>query len=158
MRRHALATAVALLLVGHPLAWAAGVGAAPNMPVPNYYELDGGGVHVVYSLANRGGTASLTYKDEYRTLSFGPRDIRTTRTELGTLVTVTTYLTVDTGSTSFTLVVPDVSLGPKASVPIRTFGVTAVHHFSVVPRPGQVEEYAVTKLHGTAQERAVPLG
>lgn len=152
MRRHVLATAVALLFAGHPSAWADAARA------PNYYKLDGGGVHVVYSLANRGGTASLTYKDEYRTLRFGPRDIRTARTEIGTLVTVTTYLTVDAGSTTFTLVVPDVNLGPRPSVPIRTLGITTVHHFSVNPRPGQVEEYAATALRGTAQERAVPLG
>jgi hypothetical protein len=153
VRRHILATAVALLLAGHLPASAAGAG-----PTPNYYKLDGGGVHVVYSLANRGGTASLTYKDEYRTLRFGPGRIRTAKTEIGTLVTVTTYLTVDTGSTTFTLVVPDVNLGPKPSVPIRTLGITTVHHFSVNPRPGQVEEYATTALRGTAQERAVPLG
>ena len=72
--------------------------------------------------------------------------------EIGTLVTVTIRLTVDTGSTSFTLVVPQVNLDQSNHAHITTFGVTALHRFSVVPafNEGQTELYTVTELSGTA--------
>jgi hypothetical protein len=158
VRRYLLATVVASLFVGHPSAWAASAGAPPSSLVPNYYELYGRGMHVIYSLANRGGTASLTYQDAHGALNFGPDQIRTQKTELGTLVTVTTVMTVDTGSTTFTLVVPDVNLGLKMSAPIQTRGVITVHHFSIVRTAGQVEDYSTIGLHGIAQAMMVPLG
>jgi hypothetical protein len=41
---------------------------------------------------------------------FSGSQIRTVNTEIGTLVSVTTHLTIDTGSTSFTVLIPAISL------------------------------------------------
>ena len=76
--------------------------------------------------------------------------------DLGTLVSVTLLLTVDSGSTTFTLLLPRVNLPPPpalpALVPVTTEGVTTVHRFSLLPplQHGQQEFYTVTPLQGTA--------
>ena len=65
-------------------------------------------------------------------------------------------LTVDSGSTTFTLFLPRVNLPAPpalpALVPVTTEGVTTTHRFSVLPplQHGQQDFYAVTNLQGTA--------
>jgi hypothetical protein len=73
-------------------------------------------------------------------------------TEIGTMVTVTIFKTIDSGSTSFTLIVPHVNLDQATSVPIVTEGITTLHRFSIVPalNHGQTELYTVVRLTGTA--------
>jgi len=80
--------------------------------------------------------------------------------DLGTLVSVTILLTVDSGSTTFTLLLPVVNLPaplgrtapPPALIPVSTDGITTVHRFSIPPPllQGQQEFYTVTPLQGTA--------
>jgi hypothetical protein len=76
--------------------------------------------------------------------------------DLGTLVSVTIHLTVDSGSTTFTLLLPRVNLPAPpalpAAVPVSTDGVTTLHRFSTVLalQHGQQEFYTVTPLQGTA--------
>jgi len=41
---------------------------------------------------------------------FSGSQIRTANTEIGTLVSVTTHMTIDTGSTSFSILIPAISL------------------------------------------------
>jgi len=86
-------------------------------------------------------------------LHFTGDQIRTTTTEIGTLVTVTIRLTVDAGSTSFTLLVPHVNLDQGRHAPIVTEGITTLHRFSIFPpaNHGQTELYTVIPLTGTAQ-------
>jgi hypothetical protein len=123
-------------------------------PVPNLYQLQGADLQVTYNTTGRTGKPHFTYKDASQTLSFTGDQIRKTQTEIGTLVTVTIHMTVDTGSTSFTLLVPTVNLASESQPPaeIHTVGITTIHRFSVVPagRLGQTETYAVTQLSGTA--------
>jgi hypothetical protein len=61
-------------------------------------------------------------------------------------------MTVDTGSTSFSLMVPTVNLGASSQAHIKTFGITTIHKFSIVPifRQGQTELYTIHELSGTA--------
>jgi hypothetical protein len=76
--------------------------------------------------------------------------------DLGTLVSVTILLTVDSGSTTFTVLLPRVNLPAPpalpALVPVTTEGITTGHRFSVFPplQHGQQEFYTVTPLQGTA--------
>jgi hypothetical protein len=76
--------------------------------------------------------------------------------DLGTLVSVTIHMTIDTGSTTFTLLLPHVNLPAPpalpAAVPVTTDGVTTLHRFSTVLalQNGQQEFYTVTPLQGTA--------
>ena len=59
---------------------------------------------------------------------------------------------VDSGSTTFTLLVPIVNLGPSQQSPIDTVGITTIHRFSIVPafNHGQTELYKITSLTGSA--------
>jgi hypothetical protein len=125
-----------------------------NQPLqPSAYELSGGSLHITYTTTSKNGEPHLIYKQGAETLSFSGSQIRQTKTEIGTLLTVTTRMTVDTGSTSFTLLVPTVNLAsPSEPATIHTIGVTTVHRFSVVPAAnhGQTEMYTTTPLEGKA--------
>lgn len=120
---------------------------------PNLYNVSGGGIHVVYSTSGIDGKPHLSYHDAFRSLSFTGDQIRTVPvSDLGTIVSVTTFMTVDTGSTTFSLLLPAVNLGTSLSVPISTDGITTAHRFSVIPAfsHGQREFYTVTPMTGTA--------
>lgn len=126
--------------------------AAQLVVAPDLFVLAGGGLHVTYSTSSV-GAPHLTYHDAFRTLSFSGNQIRTVAVpDLGTVVSVTIVLTVDTGSTTFSVLIPQVNLAGAASVPISTEGITTVHRFSVIPvlNHGQREFYTVTPLTGTA--------
>lgn len=128
--------------------------AAPSTFIaPNLYQLQGGGIHVSYSTTSISGKPLFDYQDANGARSFSGDQINVTPTPIGSLVTVTIRRTVDTGSTSFSVLVPNVNLtGVGQSVPIQTDGITTIHRFSVVPafNHGQTELYQVTPLYGTA--------
>jgi len=120
---------------------------------PVVYELAGGGVAISYFPKSGGGPASFTYHDSHRTENFVGDQIRTTAIpDLGSVVSVTIVPTVDRGSTSFSVLIPDINLPnrPGASTPVFTDGITTVHKFSIPPSQGQSETYTVTPLLGTA--------
>jgi hypothetical protein len=120
---------------------------------PNHYQLHGGNLHVTYSTTSFTGKPQLSYQDGSQSLNFTGNEIRNTASEIGTLVTVTIRRTVDSGSTTFTLLVPTVNLTATVmTAPIQAVGITTVHKFSVVPvaNQGQTEFYTDTQLSGTA--------
>lgn len=140
-----------LLLLFLPVLAANQAGKTPV--APDLYRLSGGKMQVNYSTTSINGQPRLTYQDGAQTLSFAGEQIRQTKTEIGTLVSVTLRMTVDSGSTEFTLLVPSVNLaGASATVPVRTYGITTTHKFSVVPaaNQGQTQLYTTTELSGTA--------
>ena len=121
---------------------------------PNLYVLSGSGLHVTYSTESFAGGPQFTYQDHTTSRTFRGAEISTTLSELGTLVTVTLSLTPDFGSTTFTLVVPNVNLSTSSSsVAIRTFGVTTLHRTSIAGPIGlgQTESYTVKQLRGNAE-------
>jgi hypothetical protein len=120
---------------------------------PNMYQLTGGKLHITYSTTSINGQPHFTYQDGTQNLSFVGDQIRQTKTEIGTLVSVTIHMTVDSGSTAFSLLVPTVNLpSPSSPAQIHTYGITTGHRFSVVPAAnrGQTETYTITELSGTA--------
>jgi tripartite-type tricarboxylate transporter receptor subunit TctC len=119
---------------------------------PNLYQLHGAHLHITYATSGIDGKPHFTYQDVQHALHFTGDQIRTVPTEIGTLVTVTIHSTVDAGSTSFTLVVPQVNLGQSHHASIRTQGITTLHRFSIFPpaNHGQRELYTVTDLSGSA--------
>ena len=133
-----------------------------QLGTPDVYEVHGGGISVTYHPTFAGGVPALTYQDSHRTLSFRGDQIRRVDVpDLGTVVSVTLVMTVDTGSTRFSLLVPQVSLPNQlgASTHIATEGITTVHRRSPVPAAnlGQRDVYTVTPLHGTASMVIIPL-
>jgi len=83
---------------------------------------------------------------------FAGSQIRTRNTEIGTLVTVTTRLTTDTGSTSFSVLIPAISLAAVADS--KTFATEAIltSHTGPdsVPSTGVLETYTFIPLKGEA--------
>lgn len=120
---------------------------------PNLYQLQGHHLHVLYAASGIDGQPHFDYQDAHQTLHFKGDEIRTIELEIGTLVTVTLRLTVDAGSTSFSILLPQVNLNTTQQAHITTEGITTVHRLSLVPQfnQGQTELYTVTRLTGTAQ-------
>jgi hypothetical protein len=120
---------------------------------PNLYVLSGGGIHVTYSTTGINGQPHLTYSSFFINHTFTGTQITTTASPLGTLVTVTIQMTVDSGSTTFTLLVPRVNLNNlQDNVQITTEGITTHHRFSIFPAAmhGQLDTYSVQELSGSA--------
>jgi hypothetical protein len=130
--------------------------AAPvTFTTPNLYQLQGAGIYVTYSTGGFGSRLNLTYQDANGSQSFSDDQITVTQTPIGGVVTVTIRRTIDTGSTSFSVLMPTVNLlGPGHAAPVRTEGITTIHRFSIIPvfGQGQTELYQVTPLSGTANQ------
>jgi hypothetical protein len=145
--------------------------ASPTLVQPNLYQLSGGhhaGGHIHVSYLTHSGPATpqfpqgpprFSYQDANQTLSFSGSEIEVVETELGQVVTVRIRMTVDSGSTTFSVLVPRVNLVPGQPAPVHTEGITAIHRLSLVPglNQGQQDQYSVTPLHGTASDIIVPL-
>lgn len=130
--------------------------------VPNHYQLSGGGISITYLPTGAGGLAHFHYQDTHRTLDFTGDQIRKVEVpDLATVVSVTLMLTVDSGSTTFSVLIPRTTLQSTtgASTTIHTDGITTVHRFALAPmlNLGQNELYSVTPLRGTASNMIIPL-
>ena len=134
-------------------------GIMPEFVQPTIWNLSNTatGLQVSYSVAG----PNLHYHNGPVIRDFTGGEIRVAEVpDLGTLVSVTILLTVDSGSTTFTLLLPRVNLpGPgnlppafPVAIPVTTDGITTVHRFSVLPPllQGQQDFYTVTPLQGTA--------
>ena len=121
---------------------------------PNLYELSGDGIKIIYTLQPLAGPPQFNFDDGKVSRVFKGDEIRTVDdTDVGTLVSVTIQLEIDRGSTSFSVLIPRVNLGGSTSEPIKTIGITTVHHRPVVgPAPqGQDDLYTVHPMKGTAK-------
>lgn len=135
---------------------------APQFATPDVYELAGGGISLTYLPTGADRLAHLTYRDTVRTLIFSGDQIHQVKVQaLGTIVSVTIVPTVDSGVTTFSVLVPAVNLPNQrgASTSISSDGVTTVHKVSSNPalHQGQSEIYTVTSMTGTAALVIVPL-
>jgi hypothetical protein len=134
--------------------------------VPNQYHVNGGGISVSYYPDGFGppvedrGSLLLVYQDAHRSQSYFSDEVRTVKVDdLGMVVSVTLVESVDIGSTTFSLLVPDVQLPEQqTSVFIHTEGITTVHRVFValIGHP-QSETYTMTALDGTAAAGPLPL-
>ena len=134
--------------------------------IPNQYHIQGGGISVSYYPDGFGppvegrGSLLFVYQDAHRSQSFFSDQVRTVKVDdLGMVVSVTLVESVDTGRTTFSLLIPDVQLPEQqTSVFIHTEGITTVHRVFValIGHP-QSETYTVTALDGTAAVGPLPL-
>jgi hypothetical protein len=135
---------------------------AQSFAAPNHYQLSGAGISITYLPVGAGGLAHLEYQDAQRTLNFTGDQIRTVEVpDIGSIVSVTLTITVDSGSTTFSVLIPRTTLQnvTGSSAHLRTDGITTVHRFSLVPafNLGQDELYTITPLRGTASITIIPL-
>jgi hypothetical protein len=145
----------------------------PAAPVqPNHFELSGsslyggGSIHVSYTTHSGPATPDFpqgpprfSYQDASQSKAFSGKEIQIVDTEAGQIVSVVLRLTVDSGSTTFSLLVPRVNLPAGQPTHICTDGITAIHRFAIAPGllQGQLDHYCVTPLTGTASSIIVPL-
>jgi len=119
---------------------------------PNLFQLHGSGIHITYSTSGIDGKPHFSYQDAHQTLNFSGNEIQRVDSELGATVSVFIRRTIDSGSTTFSLLVPRANLTGNETIPIHTVGLTAVHRFSIVSAfdHGQLDTYTTTELNGTA--------
>jgi hypothetical protein len=123
---------------------------------PNRYVMQSsdGNTKVDYETSSFIGqpTLNLTQGPGGPIRHFTGSQIRTLNSEIGTLVTVTTQLTIDTGSTSFSVLIPAISL--TATSDHKTFATEAIitSHTgpNSVPSTGVHEKYQFIPLKGEA--------
>jgi len=120
---------------------------------PNLFVLSGGGINVTYTTTGFDGKPHFTYTSWFITHTFSGTQIKTESSVLGTLVSVTILQTVDSGSTTFTVLIPRINLNQGEALAITTEGITTHHRFSIFPAAmhGQLDTYNVATLTGTAQ-------
>jgi len=98
------------------------------------------------------GRPRFTYHDTQRALNFTGDEITVEDTALGRQATVTIVRTVDVGNTTFTVLIPFVSL-ISGNHAITTLGITTMHRTSIGGiGHGQLNTYHPTVLHGTADQ------
>jgi len=120
---------------------------------PNLYHLEGHHLHLTYATTSLDGRPTMTYKDAHEAKSFKGDDIRAVECDVGTLVSVTLHMTVDTGSTSLSLLIPRMQIPEGTTATVHTDCVTTLHKLTIPPQhnQGQLDTYSVTTLQGTAQ-------
>jgi hypothetical protein len=121
---------------------------------PNQFDLHGIGymcmdTHVTYSTTSITGKPIFNYTDLKGTHNFTGDEIRTLKTEIGTMVTVTLKLTVDTGNVTLTILVPDFKLEGSAQE-FKTIAIRTTKRTSFLPIKGALDSYEVIRLQGTA--------
>ncbi len=122
-------------------------------PAPNLYQLYGDQLRITYATSGFDGKAHFHYQDASQSVHFTGDEIRTAASEISTLVTVTIFRTIDAGSSSFTLLIPNVNLDQTNMAHITTIGITTLHRFSIIPlfNRGQTEIPSAIPLSGTAE-------
>jgi hypothetical protein len=126
--------------------------------VPNLYllsgELAGQHVHISYTTTGITGKPQFTYQDAMNPAQsfIGDQIRRVDLPDLGTIVSVTTRLTVDMGSTTLSLILPSVNLlSIEEIAPIKTDAILTVHRGPILPPIGQLELYTLLRLSGTTR-------
>lgn len=118
---------------------------------PNLFELRGQDVSVSYSTSSISGQPLFQYKDSNREVNRSGDEIRRVETEIGTLVTITLVMTIDTGSTDFSVLIPRIRLPSSNEARVATVGITTVNRLSFLPGPTQLQVYSTVRLNGTAR-------
>jgi hypothetical protein len=133
----------------------------PEQIRPNRFTVHGHNIQVVYTANGFEGKPTFHYQDTTQALNFKGDQVTESDSPIGKLVTVTIRETPDSGSTAFTLLVPNVNLivGGEKQAHIHTLGITTLRRFSIVPSldVGQLDTYSTVRLRGIAQSVIVPL-
>ena len=131
---------------------------------PNQYHLLGDGIRIAYypdggaGPIKINGPTVLEYEDDEQLREFGPDEVRVVASaDLGTYVSATLTTARDVGSTTATLLLPKVMLGPEESTAVNTKLITTCHNSGVgAPDARQRDHYTVTALTGEASIGPLP--
>ena len=121
---------------------------------PNEYTLKGGVITFTYTTSNFLGQPFATFTEGTGpTKAFFGNAIRTVNVGIGTLVTVTTFMTIDTGGTEFSVLLPFIELADASKTQaFSTDGiVTSFKGPDSFPLTGVRDTYDFIPMKGTAK-------
>ncbi|HLJ89644.1 MAG TPA: hypothetical protein VKZ53_22735 [Candidatus Angelobacter sp.] len=126
---------------------------------PNQFTLKGNHVTFAFLPGNAGRRAAVTYTDPSGTKQFAGSAVRVENVAIGTLVTVSLELTIDTGGVEFSVLLPNIQLANASShQAFTTDGIrTAFKGPNSIPHTVS-ETYEFIHMTGTAESVAVPQG
>jgi hypothetical protein len=120
---------------------------------PNEYTLQGGGLTFTYLKHNFLGQPYASYTENGQTKTFSGSAVRVLETGIGTLVTVTTHTSIDTGGSEFSVLLPVIELPAIGkSQAFSTDGINT--HFKgpdSFPATGVRETYNFIPMNGVAR-------
>lgn len=120
---------------------------------PNEYTLKGGNITFTYVKHNFLGQPFVSYTEGGQTKDFFGSAVRVLETGIGTLVTVTTHMTIDTGGSEFSVLLPVIELADTTKTQaFLTDGIST--HFKgpdSFPLTGVRETYNFIPMNGTAR-------
>jgi hypothetical protein len=121
---------------------------------PNLFTLHGRrGLQVTLATSSFGGKPQLSYHDRTEALQFEGDEITFEDTVPGRIASVVLASTVDLGSTTFTLVIPQVNLLGSGSHAVHTVGLIAVHRTTIGGLGhGQLTSVETVRLRGNADQ------
>jgi hypothetical protein len=148
------ATLAALAAAAICISLAAAASGANGIALPNQWSLANANdsLWIVYTTAHGQPQLALTVNGK-TTRYQGPYVQRATSSALGAMVTVTTRMTVDTGDTTLTLLLPQVEFGQGHTATVRTYALIANNStFLGMPgRTGQMSSFSAVPLSGQAR-------
>src|SRR5207237_10780163 len=103
----------------------------------NLFEVAAGATSVTYATTGIAGQPSFHFRDADHDVNAEGTDIRTKKTELGTLVTIDLEVVADGPSTTATLVLPTVNLGDQTEQNLPTLVIITVTA-NTIGRPAPV--------------------
>ena len=129
--------------------------AAKTNGPPNLFDLrdDRTRTTISYSTSSIGGRPQFGYSDPRLQRSFQGSEIRTTHSEIGTLVSVTLESIPDLRTLTVTLIVPEINL-ERTEATFATTAILTTHRTSIggpALVKGAVETYRTISLQGTAR-------
>ena len=119
---------------------------------PNLYELTGTRLKVTYSSSNIAGKPLMTIRQGRKDQQFTGNEIKTDKTQIGQLITVTLETQPDRKTVLFSVLLPDVNLPDSQKANIKTEAVVTTIKTTIAgPPKGQVQTYKTVLLSGTAR-------
>jgi len=119
---------------------------------PNEYTLTGGNITFTYVKHNFLGLPFVSYSDGAQNKTFYGTAVRVLDTGFGTLVTVTTHMTIDAGGSEFSVLLPYIEL--ENTTKTQTFSTDGINtHFKgMTPPPTGVRDtYEFIPMTGIAR-------
>ncbi|MGH9163907.1 MAG: hypothetical protein ACRDZW_00105 [Acidimicrobiales bacterium] len=120
----------------------------------NLFDVQGGATTITYATTGITGQPSFHYQDAAHDVHAQGTDIRTKKTELGTLVTIDLDVVADGPSTTATLVLATVNLGDQHEQKLRALAIVTTTADSIGGPGlvvGQLQRYKSTVVRGTAR-------
>lgn len=122
---------------------------AQQSDLATMFLLTGEDLKISYYI-NEDNSSQLDYQDAQGSYTFQSKQLRIQQSAIGTLITASLKSSPDAGTTTCTLVLPDVNLAGQTKQPLETFAVI-VQDYSKLSRAGAQLTYRVVALQGTGQ-------